>query len=96
MIKNALLASALAVASSSAPVVGEQLQALTVLQATPDPVQDAESAATGEGGATTCDSSSANSAGGVSLCAWLDSGTARFTGASELPVTRARFLQVVN
>lgn len=98
MIKKARLASALAVAFSATPVLAEDSHALSLLHATPGLMQDTELGAPKK--AATCDFGSVDRAGGFSLCAWLEpgasSGKAHFKGSNELPVTRARFLQVVN
>jgi hypothetical protein len=101
MKKVTLLGGLMAVAMSSAPVMAGDFYALSVLQATPAPMQDSELATT-EGGAY-CDSTGgSNSAvnggmpgGGVSLCGDLGSGIpASFAVSNELPVTGANFLQV--
>ncbi|MEE9395974.1 MAG: hypothetical protein V3V31_03065 [Methylococcales bacterium] len=98
MEKITLLDSALVLTLLSGTAMAADFQALTGVQATPTPIENAELSAI-EGGAV-CDAHYAGSAGGVVLCAWLVSGasggTASFTVANELPVTGAQFLQVVN
>ncbi len=98
MEKITLSGSALVLGLLSGTAMAVDFQALTGVQATPTPIENAELSAI-EGGAT-CDATTVSSAGGVALCAFLASGasggTASFTVANELPITGAQFLQVIN
>ncbi len=101
MKKVTLLGGLIAVAMSSAPVMAGDFYALSVLQATPAPMQDSELAST-EGGSYCYSAGGSNSGvnggqagGGVSLCG--DTGNtipATFAVSNEAPVTGANFLQV--
>ncbi len=105
MIRNKVLACALAVALSAAPALAADFHALAGLRgATPTPLDDEVLAAT-EGGAAcsvtlgpisvTADS---GTAGGVCLIGILISptaGIAIFAVANAIPITGANFLQVL-
>jgi len=104
-IKNALRGYALAVALSTAPVMGADFHALAALRGTtPTPVDDEVLAAT-EGGAVctvTVDlitvTADTGMAGGVCLVSILITpagGMAIFAVANGLPVLAANFLQVL-
>lgn len=98
MKKTTLLGSALAVALSSAPVIAEDFHALSVLQATPAPMQDSELATT-EGGAF-CNSAGGSTAGNGNtggVCLSADVGGTiggNFAVANDIAVGVAQFLQV--
>ncbi len=98
-----LLIGAVAMAMSiGSAVAADDFHALTVLKATPAPLQDDALAST-EGGsicATPNASTSVNNGGpggGVSLCSSLGSVTkgAFHSVSNQLPVTAANFLQVI-